>query len=107
MDSNILNGLSPRHVSQIVRRKMSQKHHGDSNLYTRKSKHKKDYGKDKDYQSCKNMLMFTLLKSIPYKEAIIVELTMHADKPEHGYYSTRVCEKCEPKFQIDRRRPTE
>jgi hypothetical protein len=48
MEPNILNGLSPRHVSQIVRRKMIQKHHGDSNLYTRKSKHKKKYGKDKD-----------------------------------------------------------
>ena len=46
MKSNILNGLNPRHVSQIVRRKMIQKDHGDSNLYTRKSKHKKNYGKD-------------------------------------------------------------
>lgn len=68
---------------------------------------KKIMAKTKTTRVARTCLCSRCLKAIPYKEAIIVEITMHADKPEHGYYSTRVCEKCEPKFQIDRRRPTE
>lgn len=33
-----LNGLTDRHVSQIVRRKMMQKNHGDDSRYNRKDK---------------------------------------------------------------------
>lgn len=33
-----LNGLTDRHVAQIVRRKMIQKDHGDKNKYNRKDK---------------------------------------------------------------------
>lgn len=38
--NNNLNGLRDRHVAQIIRRKMIQRHHGDKNKYTRKTKHK-------------------------------------------------------------------
>lgn len=42
-----LNGLSDRHVSQIIRRKMIQKNHGDESKYNRKDKSwKKDLDKD-------------------------------------------------------------
>lgn len=41
-EHNDLNGLRSRHVAQIIRRKMIQKHHGDKNKYTRKVKHKKN-----------------------------------------------------------------
>lgn len=34
----ILNGLTDRHVAQIVRRKMIQKKHGDNSKYNRKDK---------------------------------------------------------------------
>lgn len=37
-----LEGLSLRHVAQIIRRKMIEKDHGDAKKYTRKQKHKKD-----------------------------------------------------------------
>jgi hypothetical protein len=33
-----LNGLTDRHVAQIVRRKMMQKNHGDEAKYNRKDK---------------------------------------------------------------------
>jgi len=39
-ENNNLRGLRDRHVAQIIRRKMIQKHHGDKNKYTRKPKHK-------------------------------------------------------------------
>lgn len=35
-----LNGLTLRHVAQIVRRKMITKDHGNKNVYSRKKKHK-------------------------------------------------------------------
>jgi len=39
-----LNGLSLRHVAQIVRRKMITKDHGNKKAYSRKKKHKgQDY----------------------------------------------------------------
>ena len=41
-DNKRLNGLRDRHVAQIIRRKMIQKHHGDKNKYSRKQKHKND-----------------------------------------------------------------
>ena len=41
-----INGLRHRHVAQIIRRKMIQRDHGDKSKYTRKDKHKKDYGKE-------------------------------------------------------------
>jgi len=41
-EHNDLNGLRSRHVAQIIRRKMIQRHHGDNNKYTRKVKHKKN-----------------------------------------------------------------
>ena len=34
------------HMAQLIRRKMIQRNHGDSNIYTRKIKHKK--GPDED-----------------------------------------------------------
>jgi len=43
------------------------------------------------------------LKTITYKEGVVVELTMHPNKPESGNYGTYVCTKCEPKFRLDRR----
>lgn len=45
-ENNELNGLRLRHVAAIIRRKMIQRDHGDKSKYTRKQKHKKDYGKD-------------------------------------------------------------
>lgn len=45
-DNRDLNGLRLRHVAAIIRRKMIQRDHGDKSKYTRKQKHKKDYGKD-------------------------------------------------------------
>lgn len=41
-----IDGLRHRHVAQIIRRKMIQRDHGDKSKYTRKDKHKKDYGKE-------------------------------------------------------------
>jgi hypothetical protein len=41
-----LNGLTDRHVSAIIRRKMITRDHGDQNVYTRKEKHKKDPEQD-------------------------------------------------------------
>jgi len=34
------------HMAQLIRRKMIQRNHGDNNIYTRKTKHKK--GPDED-----------------------------------------------------------
>ena len=39
-------GYNERHLDQLIRRRMIQKDHGDENIYTRKTKHKKDYGKE-------------------------------------------------------------
>lgn len=42
-----LNGLTDRHVSQIIRRKMMSKNHGDLAKYNRKNKAwQKDINKD-------------------------------------------------------------
>lgn len=38
-----LNGLTERHVAQIIRRKMIQKSHGDKKKYTRKGRNKQEY----------------------------------------------------------------
>jgi hypothetical protein len=43
---NKVDGYSERHLSQLIRRRMIQKDHGDDNKYSRKDKHKKDYGKE-------------------------------------------------------------
>ena len=43
-----IDGYTERHLSQLIRRRMIQKDHGDENKYTRKTKHKKDYGKDQE-----------------------------------------------------------
>ena len=32
------------HMAQLIRRKMTQRDHGDNSKFTRKEKHKKDYG---------------------------------------------------------------
>lgn len=39
-----VDGYNARHLSQLIRRKMIQKDHGDNSNYTRKTKHKKDHG---------------------------------------------------------------
>jgi len=36
--TNILNGLSDRHVAQIIRSKIKQKDHGDKTKYNKKDK---------------------------------------------------------------------
>ena len=37
-----LNGLTDRHVSAIIRRKMITRDHGNMNVYSRKTRHKED-----------------------------------------------------------------
>jgi len=44
--SNKVDGYNERHLDQLIRRRMIQKDHGDDNKYSRKTKHKKDYGKE-------------------------------------------------------------
>jgi hypothetical protein len=41
-----IEGYDERHLAQLIRRRMIQRDHGDENKYTRKEKHKKDYGKE-------------------------------------------------------------
>jgi hypothetical protein len=41
-----IDGYNKRHLDQLIRRKMIQKDHGDDSKYSRKDKHKKDYGKE-------------------------------------------------------------
>ena len=41
-----IDGYNKRHLDQLNRRKMIQKDHGDDSKYSRKDKHKKDYGKE-------------------------------------------------------------
>lgn len=43
---NQVDGYNERHLDQLIRRRMIQKDHGDDNKYTRKQKHKKNYGKE-------------------------------------------------------------
>lgn len=45
-DDEEINGLSPRHVAQIIRRKMIQKNHGDKKKFKRKDRTKSE---DYDY----------------------------------------------------------
>lgn len=45
---NKVDGYNERHLDQLIRRRMIQKDHGDGNKYNRKSKHKKNYGKEED-----------------------------------------------------------
>ena len=42
-DKVLINGLTERHVAQIIRRKMIQKAVPCGKWYTRKDKHKKSY----------------------------------------------------------------
>lgn len=44
--SNNVEGYNERHLDQLIRRRMIQKDHGDGNKYSRKDKHKNDYGKE-------------------------------------------------------------
>jgi len=46
------------------------------------------------------------LKESEIRSLIPIDIEMHKGHPHHGYYTTFVCEKCEPKFQLDRRKPT-
>lgn len=41
-----IDGYNERHLDQLIRRRMIQKDHGDESKYSRKTKHRKDYGKE-------------------------------------------------------------
>jgi|GEM_PF-943484 hypothetical protein len=45
-DFDEVNGYSRRHLSQLIRRRMMQKDHGDLSKYSRKRKHRKDNGEE-------------------------------------------------------------
>jgi len=45
-DFDEVNGYSRRHLSQLIRRRMMQKDHGDLSKYSRKHKHRKDNGEE-------------------------------------------------------------
>ena len=61
--------------------------------------------KTKKTKSTKETVCASCLTSAKFKELNQVSIEMHRGYPEHGYYSVFVCNKCEPKFELDRRKP--
>ena len=56
-------------------------------------------------RSVKDAICPSCLGAFKFKELTKVTIEMHRGYPENGYYSVWVCEKCEPKFELDRRKP--
>ena len=61
--------------------------------------------KTKKTRSVKDTLCARCLTTAKFKELNQVSIEMHHGYPEHGYYTVFVCDKCEPKFALDRRKP--
>lgn len=51
------------------------------------------------------MLCGHCLKEFEARELNVVNIEMHKGHPSHGYYGVYICDKCEPKFELDRRQP--
>lgn len=56
-------------------------------------------------RSVKDAVCASCLGSFKFKELTKVNIEMHRGYPENGYYSVWICDKCEPKFELERRAP--
>ena len=61
----------------------------------------------KKSKSVKDAICSGCIGSFKFKELNQVILTMHQNSDDaNNYYGVYVCDKCEPKFRLDRRQPT-
>lgn len=61
----------------------------------------------KKSKSVKDAVCARCIGSFKFKELNRVYIQMHRHDPNSGYYGVYVCDKCEPKFELDRREPTQ